>query len=265
MNKLVMLLVVAAATAATLAATSCGDNNKVPDARVADSSGPDAYCSNCPAPPALGVQMDRMGRPAVNTALYHAFDPAGGNAKDAYNADGSKGGWVSNYAASFAGGLAVLDVLDTGLTCADGTCSCEVTNCAASVPTTSDGCGDQVLYNGAAGGSGSATANAASYTSLAGILADDELYLDTTKASCNLASHQNYLAVEFNVVTGSPNTTCGGRAPLNDVIDTSYTALAIGINGFKLSDGSYTPFFGDGVGPHADVNNDTFPFLGAPH
>jgi hypothetical protein len=253
MKTISMLLAVA-----LLAIASCGDNNKLTDAGHADARA-DAACSNCPAVPALGVQLDRLGRPAINTALNHAFDPtaAAGTAKDAYNVDGSPGGWVAAYAPTFAAGLGIMDVLDTGLTCTDGTCVAE------SAPTASDGCGNQVLYNGNAAGGDTATAT--SYATLASILADDQLYMDTTKTSCELPSHANYLAVEFNVVTSLPNLTCGGRAPTNDVIDTSYTALAIGVTGFKVGDGSYTPFFGDGVGPHADVSNSAFPFLGTPH
>ena len=259
MKKHHLFLVTILAAALAIAA-SCGDNLKAPDAR-SDGQHPDATCSNCPAAPNLGPQIDRMGRPAINTVLNHGFDGnavAAGSAKDAYNVDSSKGGWTM-YAPQFAANLGIVDVLDTGLTCADGTCAAEA------VPTLSDGCGNQVLYNGAAAGSGSAAANSMSYTTLAGILSDDELYIDATKTSCELASHANYLALEFNVVTGLDNSTCGGRAPSNDVIDTSYTALAIGVTGFKVGDGSYTPAFGDGVAPHADVSNDTFPFLGTPH
>ncbi len=47
-------------------------------------------------------------------------------------------------------------------------------------------------------------------------------------------------------------------------MDTSYTALAIGLNGFDTVM-AFAPAFGDGVGAHADVSNSTFPFLGAPH
>ena len=50
-----------------------------------------------PAAPALGAQIDRLGRPAINTVLNHGFDgsaSSAGAAKDAYNADGSPGGWL---------------------------------------------------------------------------------------------------------------------------------------------------------------------------
>jgi hypothetical protein len=217
---------------------ACGDNIKPKmDAPPAPSD------AGVPAVPALGVQIDRMGRPAVNTALNNPFNPTGSGsaAKDAYNADGSPGGW-SQYAPLFAGNLAILDALDTGL-------------------GTNGGCGNQALYNNGQGGA----ANPQSYAALAGILADDELNLDTSMGMCNISdSNQNYLSVEFAVVIGLPNTVCGGRDPLNDVMATSYTLLAIGIAGFAL-DGKFTPAFSDGATVHADVDDQTFPFLGAPH
>src|SRR6185369_12071168 len=46
--------------------------------------------TSIPPPPVIGAQIDRFGRPVVNTALNHAFDPdetAAGLAKDAYNQD----------------------------------------------------------------------------------------------------------------------------------------------------------------------------------
>ena len=69
------------------ALAACGDNTKLPVDATHDSS-PDAYCSNCPAVPTLGAQLDRMGRPAVNTALNHGFDPsaAAGNSSWAIRA-----------------------------------------------------------------------------------------------------------------------------------------------------------------------------------
>jgi hypothetical protein len=254
------------AVAAILLGASCGDNLKSADANsTIDAPEVPPYCSGCPDAPALNMtmQIDRMGRPAVNTALNHAFDGSTSNGlaggtpnanapKDAYNADADPTHW-STYAASFATSLAILDYLDSGLTCTDGTCAAN----------TSNECKNQVLYNGQPGGGGNPAAT--SYSTLAGILTDDQLYLDTTKPIADLPSHANYLAVELNVVAGVENTTGGGRAPTNDVIDTSFTALAIGIQGFKASDGSFAPAFGDGVDPHDDENNVSFPFLGEPH
>jgi hypothetical protein len=222
-----------AAAVLTCSLVACGDNASTPDAPTVkkDSGGP-------PAVPALGAQIDRMGRPAISTALNHAFDVTAATknaAKDAYNADGGTGSWQTTYTAEFAKNLAIIDSLDTGIP--------------------GGGCGNQVLYNNMPAGGG--TAGSASYKALAGILADDQLYLDTTKTMCT-----KYLAVEFGVVTGMGNTLCGGRAPSYDVMDYSYSVLALGLAGF---DASLNPKFGDNVAAHSDISDTAFPFLGAPH
>ena len=57
-----------------------------------------------------------------------------------------------------------------------------------------------------------------------GFAADDQLYVETSKGTCN-----QYLAVELDTVilsTGGVASSCGGRAPSYDVIDVSYSALA---------------------------------------
>jgi hypothetical protein len=229
-------------TILTVAAfAGCGDNikpnNDGPIGPMKDSGG-------IPAAPALGTQIDRMGRPAINTALNHAFDPnsaTAGTGKDAYNADGSPGGWTQ-YAPQFAANLAVIDALD-GM------------------------CGNQVLYNGSITGGGSAAAT--SYGTLASILSDDELYLDTSIDTCNITinnSNANYLSVELEVASAGSivHTTCGGREPHNDVMATSYTALALGVGGFVTSDGSFLPMFSDGAPVHTDLSAN-FPYLGTPH
>ena len=256
--------------AITLALAACGDNKGLPDAHPHPDGPPaDAQCSNCPAAPTLGTQIDRMGRPAVNTLLNRGFEAptAGqGTAKDAYNADATPSGWVTAYTPEFMKGLAMIDSLDTGF-CGNGKCELgefgtdgSVGVCAADCPNATDvgtiatGCDNQVLYNGGVGTTPAAT----SYQTLAGILANDELYLDTTKMICAF-----YLAVEFGVATSQPNSTCGGRAPQYDVIDYSLSALAIGISGFS-TDGMFTPKFTDGAPPHTDYLS-AFPYLGEPH
>jgi len=250
---------------------ACGDNKDRPDARQAPDGPPaDAQCSNCPAPPALGTtQIDRMGRPAVNTALNHAFTSTGVTAaKDAYNADKDIATWVTTWTPEIMKNAAIIDVLDGGI-CGNGLC--ELTNstgvpesntncpadCAATATPGRVGCGNQVLYNGNAPGGGAAAAT--SYQTLSGILANDELYVDTAKTTCAF-----YLAVEFGVATGLGNTTCGGRAPQYDVIDFSFSMIAMGLAGFS-TDGMFTPKIQDGVAVHADVSASAFPFLGAPH
>jgi hypothetical protein len=258
-----------------IALAACGDNKGRPDGRLPPDGPPaDAQCSNCPAAPALGTQIDRMGRPAVNTLMNHGFDgtAAAGPAKDAYNADADKATWPATYLAEFKRNLGVLDALDTGL-CGNGKCesaefdldgnasACNAAGqeCNGVTPdATANGCGNQVLYNGGTGTTPSAT----SYDALAGLLASDEIWLDPSKGLCGL-----YFAVEFGVViSGMPsggNTTCGGRMPQYDVIDFSLSAIAMGIPGFS-ADGKFTPKLGDGAPPHGDYLS-VFPYLGAPH
>jgi hypothetical protein len=71
-------------------------------------------------------------------------------------------------------------------------------------------CGNQLLA-----GSSAAPGR---YDMLAGALADDRLYVNTDAGEC-----AQYFAVELGI-TGD----CGGRAPWYDVIDVTYSALAIG-------------------------------------
>lgn len=234
-------LSLAASLVASLAA--CGDNTKVPDAGIHDGPTVDA---GFPAAPTLGMQIDRMGRPAVNTALNSLLttDAVLKKAKkDAYNQAATPAMWkttVLNAAvpadtvlAEFAGQIGLFDVLDQGV-----------------VGITGAGCGNAVQYMG--------PPSATSYLGLASLLADDELYVDTAKLTCNF-----YLSLEVEVAASVPHSQCGGRTPLHDVIDTSYSLLAAGVGGFEV--GSFAPKIGDGVAAHTDVSNDTFPFLGTPH
>ena len=155
--------------------------------------------SGPPGPPTLGAQIDRFGRPAINTALNHAFDinaSAKGAAKDAYNADQGESGWKAAYTAQFAANLGVLDSLDT------------MTN-------PGDGCGNQLGFT-----------LSGSYSGLAAILTDDRQYLDSSQSTCT-----TYLSVELNALTAGTDSECGGRKLGYDVIATTYGA-ASGANGF---------------------------------
>jgi hypothetical protein len=176
-----------------------------------------------PAKPTLGAtQIDRMGRAGVNTALTDPFDIVSGmtpnQVKDAYNAITDPSAWATQFKGKIATNLAILDSLDTV-------------------------CGNQLLAgNSAAVGR---------YDALAGVLADDRLYVRTDKTTCS-----TYLGAEANAV-GVTNDDCGGRTPLYNTIDVTYSALAIGqfsgvTNGFT-SDSEGSP------------NATTFPFLGAPN
>ena len=162
-----------------LAAMACGSSSS-------NNNGNDAGGNN-PAPPALGAQIDRQGRSVVNTVLIHGFDSdtaARGTAKDAYNA-AAPATW-GTFKAEMAKNLAILDSLDTM-------------------------CGNQLLAG--------ATVAAGRYDALAGVLADDQLYVNTATGTCT-----QYFAVEL----GMPGD-CGGRAPTYDTIDVTLSAVAIGM------------------------------------
>ena len=163
------------------------------------------------APPVLGTQIDRAGRAGVNSLLDHVFDPNGatrGAATDAYNADGKPAHWAT-YAPALAASLAVYDGLDTT-------------------------CGNQKLYSAST-----------SYTPLATLLTDDQLYLDATQATC-----AQYLAVELGA------KDCGGRTPAENTVDVTYNLLA----------GTYpATSITNGVTAAASPASTAFPYLAAPH
>ena len=158
--------------------------------------------SACPAPSssipaARGVQIERMGRAGVNTAVTNPFFRETVDSErelheeivDEYNAASDPSQWTTLFSAEMAPNLAILDGLDRN-------------------------CGNQLLAG--------PSPVAGRYNALAGILADDQLYLNTASGSC-----AQYLAVEANAV-GIANTDCGGRTPLEDSIDTTYSLLAAG-------------------------------------
>ena len=229
---------------------SCGDDKAAPDAPkpidAAPDAAPDAFMP--PAAPTLGAQIDRMARPAVNTALVSPLETNNTlktQKKDAYNQASNPMTWVTtqldpgmatnNIRAEFARNIAFFDVLDQGM-----------------ANVTGAGCGNGALFM--------APPSPTSYGALATVLADDELYLDTTKGTCNF-----YLSLEVEVATGGgvPHTSCGGRTLTMDVVDISYSLLAAGTSGFDPTM-AFRPKIIDGVDAHTDVSNDNFPFLGAP-
>lgn len=145
-----------------------------------------------PPVPTLGVAIDRMGRPAISTALYHTFTANQQQkdiAKDEWNGNDHPRGW-SFYVPELALSLAVLDSVDTI-------------------------CGNQLLAD-------MTKDDPSRYELLATILSDDRLYVDTAASTCSA-----YLAVEAEAV-GVPSDDCGGRRPAYDVIDVSYTILTTG-------------------------------------
>jgi hypothetical protein len=190
---------------------------------VKTDSGSDAGDGGPPGPPTLKTQVDRIGRPAINTALNHTFDTDGGAAgaaKDTYNADKNVAGWQTAYGPELAKNLGILDGLDTV-------------------------CGNQAGYT---------ISN--SYAALAGLAADDRVYLKTDATACTAG----YLAVELAATNILPNTDCGGRKLTYDVIDVTYSAAAIGApagvsDGINATDAPVV----------ARTNGTTFPYLAVPH
>ena len=158
-----------------------------------------------PAPPALGEQIDRMGRPGVTTAL---IDPINAdNQKDQlqnqYNADTDSDQWVFNYRDRIRGNMALLDGID-GV------------------------CGNSLFRSG-----GTSFPGPERYNNLSIAVAYDALFLNTSNGNCGGAF--SYLAVERSVFAfpASSANDCGGRPPTVDVIDATYTALVRGRAGFN--------------------------------
>ena len=274
MKKTIYLFALAGLTLA-----ACGDNLKTAnDGHPGmDGSGSNSF----PAAPTLGAQIDRMGRPAISTALIDPFAPpaASGSDKDAYNQDANLPMWQQTWVPDFAPPLAAIDSLDTGF-CGNGFCEnyggaglpeTNVTcpfDCPLQNPiVTKNGCGNVPFY-------ASGSASPASYITLAGLLADDELYVNTAKGTCNA-----YLGVEFNYATGVDVPSCGGRAPSYDVMDYSYSMLLAGLYGFdtatlqpKFHDDPVACRAGSAANdptcanhPPAGTSDTAFPFLAAPH
>ena len=173
-------------------------------------------------PPALGTQIDRLGRPAINTAITDPFDANAtthGSKQDMYNA-ATPATAKATFEAAFEANLAILDSLDTV-------------------------CGNQFAAD-------KTKTDATRYQKLADVFLDDQLYVDTSSATCT-----TYLGVEANATGIIPNTDCGGRTLTEDVIDESYSLLAIGM----------TSGVTDGVNAddHVAAQTATFPFLAPPN
>lgn len=176
------------------------------------------------APPTLGAQIDRMGRPAVNTALnntFEAVEATAGTAKDGWNANATPSGWSAAYAEEVSKNLAIYDGLDRN-------------------------CSNQPLSDQDAG----AVTSKAKYGALGGVLADDRLWLNTAGTTA-----AQYLAVELNATKLVVNTDRGGRTLPMDVIDTTFTALVDGLDPV-ISDGI--------AADPAKTGGTTFPYLAPP-
>lgn len=184
-------------TSMILAAAACGgddDDGTGVGADAASNDESDAADDQIPAVPQLGTQIDRAGRPAISTALVETFNgdsAAKGVARDTYNA-AAESDWAS-FSSVFTPSLAILDALDGN-------------------------CGNQLLA--------AAVDDGTRYDALAGILADDQLYVNSAAGECGV-----YLGLEAEIVGAIPagDGKCGGRTLGDDIIDRSYSVLAAGI------------------------------------
>jgi len=172
------------------------------------------------AQPTLGAQLDRAGRVAVSTGLIHSFNPDAASkaaGKMSFN-QATPSSW-QDHASEVAKNLAIMDGLDTV-------------------------CGNQLLAAKEGG--------ADRYKTLASVLMDDQIYVDTSRGVCG-----QYLGLEAELVGALPEGKggCGGRTLTDDVIETTYSVLAIG----ALS-GLDDTLTSDG----AAHSNKRFPFLAAP-
>lgn len=231
-----------------IALACCGDNRlRPPDAREPPrDSDVDIDAPPLPRPPALGAQIDRMGRPAISMALIALRDADGATRtaqKDAYNHATDPATWRtttvktgSTIERELEKNLAVFDALDRGLATAMGT-----------LP----GCGNPLVDSTSTG--------PAFYKLTADLLADDQLYVDTSRGNCTV-----YLALEIERASAGRivHTACGGRMPTHDVIDATYSVLAAGLDGLSPVS-PFEPSLHDGVQAHGDIM-ETFPFLGLP-
>jgi hypothetical protein len=188
-----------------------------------------------PHKPAIGAtQIDRMGRAAVNTALTNPFGvspsvpgESSDQTKDKYNAASDPAQWAGQFKRSIATNLAIFDF---------------VSRCQ----------GKQL----AAGSS----PVAGRYDALAGVIADDQLYVNTSSGTCGL-----YLAVEADATgLAKNNGDCGGRTPVEDTITETYSLLTIG-QPTGVGDGLPKAQNGFGSDSDGNPNATTFPFLGPPN
>ncbi len=179
-----------------------GRDSATPPSDAGSDSAVGAMARGRDNPPALGVQIDRMGRAAITTATVGTFmadGPERDALKDGYNANGDRNTWTATYREPIAAAIAILDGADTV-------------------------CGNQLGYD-ASGGVASA------YGFLATILADDRLVIDSSTGAC-----PEYLGYEAEVLGVVPEGGCGGRTPNHDVADRSYSVLINGSLG-DLGDG----------------------------
>jgi hypothetical protein len=251
--KLDMAVDVATADVAP-ADTAPADTAPAPDVTpdVTADTGPPPCTPGATCAPVLGLQIDRMGRAGVNTALTDPFWDDGTETEaqhkirqDLYNQASNPATWGDveltpgkKVSDAIKGSLAAYDSLDGT---SDGLAA-------------GDGCGNQLAFGATYKGT-----TFPDYTLLTKVLTDDRLYVNSSSGSCT-----TYLAVEANEL-GTTNGDCGGRTPTYNSIDITYSAL---VTGTAICPTSATCPVSNGVRVDADkgagYSETTFPFLGAP-
>lgn len=223
------------------------DAGEVADA-VVPVDAPDAGME-IPPPPALGPQLARRGRAAVKETMIGTFeDDATTRAamRDAYDRAPDPAAWRETVLApgvtierELMTNFAIFDAVDRDLLLTDRTLT---------------GCGNVFRYSPPPG-------PATSYLGAAAIFADDQLYLDTARPTCDV-----YLDLEIEHASAGDiaHASCGGRTPSRDVIDATYSVLAAGLDALDRQ-ADFAGRITDGAPVHQDIQETTFPFLGPPH
>lgn len=205
---------------AALTLAACGSSSGTDGGMNGDDMGEPSLARGEDNPPSVGTQIDRNGRPGITTAAFATFTPdENRGARRAVHAAASDPSSWSDFTDDIAATLAILDSLDTM-------------------------CGNQLLAGD--------TPTAGRYDALAGVLADDRLWV-------NAASGTNdgnlYLGVEAQALGVLEDGGAGGRRPTDDVIERSYSVLAAGVLAGV-----------DDAVPSDDstLSDDAFPFLDDP-
>jgi len=154
-------------------------------------TGGDGGDATDPAPPTLGTQIDRKGRPAIDTALNDTLAKSEADkntAHDNWNGEADTSKW-SAFGPAVSASLGFLDSLDT-------VCG----NQAASCMDTTAGC----------------------YATLGTVLANDVLVLNTAGTG-----PAGYLGAELEFIgAAADNVAKGGRTLAEDVMDATYSVVA---------------------------------------
>ncbi len=217
--KTISMLAVLCLFIAGAAATGCGDDEPVlpqPTTSSSSSTGGSGGSGGTtgdggsggvadPSAPTLGAQIDRMGRPAINTALNDTLGKSEADkntAHDAWNGEADTSNW-SGFGGAVSASLGFLDSLDT-------VCG----NQAASCMDTTAGC----------------------YATLGTVLANDVLVLNTAGTD-----PAGYLGAELEFIGASAeNVAKGGRTLSGDVVNSTYGVVA-GLDPPSFSDGVDAP------------------------